>query len=151
MVNYVPARDRLSFSHGSRQSQRQNQQTHVCRHAQCSQHHHYIPTRPELLPPQTLIPDFREELAIPLLPPIRTDQQHASTIYRKQGPNAVELAGEDLEDDQRERKLAEGSADVGALEGTLCGADLDKFGGGEFDGSGAVETQTEMVFWVPGL
>ena len=41
--------------------------------------------------------------------------------------NTVELAGEDLQDDQSERELAQAGSYICSLEGPLSRSDLDKF------------------------
>ena len=112
------------------QPQRQHQQTHIRRHTQRRQNNHHIPTRAKLLPPQPLIPHLREKLLIPLLPPIRAHEQHSRPIHGEQRADAIEFRGEDLQDDQREGELRQGSAHVCAFEGALSGADFDQFGGG---------------------
>jgi hypothetical protein len=65
--------------------------------------------------------------------------------------DAVEFTSENLQDHESEAELAQGGADVGALEGTLGGADFDEFLGGEDDGAGAVEAEVVAGGGVAGL
>jgi hypothetical protein len=63
---------------------------------------------------------------IPLLPSISTCDQHPCTVGCKARTDAVEFADKDLEHDKCEGELGQQRADIGAFEGALCGADLDK-------------------------
>jgi hypothetical protein len=60
------------------------------------------------------------------LSPEQTDEQDASTVDCEQRTDRVELSGEDLEYDERKRKLADCCTDVCALKRSLCCADFDQ-------------------------
>lgn len=87
------------------QRQRQRQQTRIRRNAQRRQHNHHIPTRPKLATPQPIRIHLIKELSVTLLPPEEANGQHASTVDGKQRTDAIELGGEDFEDDEGEREL----------------------------------------------
>jgi hypothetical protein len=89
---------------------------------------------------QPVLPNFREELLIPLLPPHHTDPQYPRPIDRKQRTDAIKLSGEDLEHNKCEAELTDCGADVGAFESALRSADLDEFAGSQNDRACAVET-----------
>jgi hypothetical protein len=80
-----------------------------------------------------------------LLPSEQTNGQNASAIHGKQGANGVELGCEDFEHDKGKRELADGGADIGALECPLGSSDLDHLGRREDDGAGAVHAQMVRV------
>jgi hypothetical protein len=103
---------------------RQNNQARIRSNTQRGQNHHRIPTRPKFLPPQPIISHLTKELSVPLISSIHAHQQYASPIRRKQRTDTVELCGEDLQHDERERELAECRSDVCALEGSLSCADF---------------------------
>jgi hypothetical protein len=72
-------------------------------------------------------------LGLTLLSPEQTDDQDASAIDCKQGADGVKLGGEDLKNDQGKGELPDGSADVSAFKGALCGPDLNQLGAGQND------------------
>jgi hypothetical protein len=65
-------------------------------------------------------------LSIPLISPIHAHQQNARTICSKQRADGIEFRREDLENDKREGKLTEGSADISTFKGSLRSADFDE-------------------------
>jgi len=94
---------------------------------------------------QSIFADLGEELAIALLAAEETDNQHGRPVGREQGTDTVELGGEDPEHNEGERELRECGADVGSLESALGSADLDDFGWGQHNRSGAVEAEVVAV------
>ena len=87
---------------------------------------------------QPILANLREELLVALLPTQEAGEQHAGAVYGEEGADAVELAREDLEHDEREAELRERGAHVGAFERALEGAHFDKLVVGEDHGAGAV-------------
>lgn len=65
-----------------------------------------------------------KKLAIALVAAEDGDQEDGAAVGSKKRADGVELAGEDLEDDQGEGELGEGGAHVGAFKGALGGADF---------------------------
>ncbi|KFY08016.1 hypothetical protein V492_06611 [Pseudogymnoascus sp. VKM F-4246] len=135
----------------------QRQQAGISTHTQRRQDHNHLPTRPKLLLIHPIIPHLTEELPVPDPAPIGADKHYGHAINSKESADAVEFGCEDLEDNKGEGKLRDGCANVGALKGTLSGADLDEPGrrvrkesagsdgmgelllGGEDDGAGTVQ------------
>ena len=60
-----------------------------------------------------------KELLVALLSAVQTCKEDTGPIDSKERPNAVELRGEDLQHDEGEGELSEGSPDVGTFEGAL--------------------------------
>jgi hypothetical protein len=104
---------------------RKSDQTRVCGQTQGGQCDDRIATGTELPAMETILPNLGEELAIPLVTTEETDQEDAGGVDREQGPDAVELGGEDFQDDEREGELRQGRPDVGAFKGSLGGTHLD--------------------------
>jgi hypothetical protein len=94
---------------------------------------------------QPVLSHLGEELSVALLPPEQTRAEHPRPVHGEERADAVELRREDLEDDQRKGELAEGGADVGALERALCRPDLDELVGAQDDGSRPVQTEVVPV------
>lgn len=129
----------------------QNQQTDICSDAQRGEHDDDIATGAEPLPPQAIIAQLVEELFVPLLSPVRADEQDAGTIHGEQRADGVEFRGEDLEDDEREGELRQRGPDVGAFEGALGRTHFDQLVVGQVDGPRAVHAQTVLVLCVAWL
>lgn len=115
------------------QPQSQYHERDVSSHAQGGQHSDDIAARSELLAFNTILRDFLEELLVALLTSKQAGEEHACTVYCEQGTNGVELGREDLQHNQCEGELAKRCANVGTLEGPLCGPDLHKLIRGEHD------------------
>jgi len=109
------------------QLQCQPQETPISSHRQSRQHDNNIPTRPELALVESIVANLGEELLVALLSPEETDEQDAGAVDSKECPDAVEFRSKDFEDDEREGKLAQRGADVGAFECSLGGSDFNKF------------------------
>lgn len=127
------------------QANDQADQTGISRHAQGRQDDDDIAAGAEALPAATVVADFAEELAVPLLAAQQGDDQHAGAVDGEQGADAVEFRREDLEHHEGEGELRERGPDVGAFEGALQRTDFDQFGGGEDDGAGAVQAEVVLV------
>lgn len=81
----------------------------------------------------------------------QTSEEDAGAVDCEQSTNGVEFGGEDLEHDEGKGELADCGADIGALESSLCCANLDQLIAGEDDGAGAVQMQTVSVCGVTAL
>lgn len=90
---------------------------------------------------KAVLPNLGEELAVTLLAAEEADDEHAGAVDGEQGPDAVELGGEDLEDDEGEGELRQRRADVGPLERPLGSAHVDDLVLGQGDGAGSVHAQ----------
>ena len=80
-----------------------------------------------------------------MLPAQDAREQNARAVHGEQCANRVELGREDLEYNQRKRELADGGANVGALEGALRRPYLDQLGTGQHDGARTVQAQMVSV------
>lgn len=67
----------------------------------------------------SIVAHLGEKLLVPLLTPEETDDKHAGAVDGEQGPDAVELAAEDFQHNQRKRELRQSCANVGPLERPL--------------------------------
>lgn len=65
-----------------------------------------------------------EKLSVSFVPAEDGDKEDGGAVGGEEGADGVELAGEDLEDDEGEGELRKGGAHVGAFKGPLGGADL---------------------------
>lgn len=150
--NRDPKRDRdckAALPHDGRQSRgqlkSQRHQTRIRSHRNRRQDEDDIPTGAELLPLQAIIANLREELLVPLLPPEPAGGEDAGAVGGEQGADAVELGGEDAQDDEGEGELRQRGADVGAFEGALGGAHFDQLAGRQDDGAGAVVAESVSI------
>ena len=121
-----------------RQSYQEHNHRHISSQTQRSDRHNHIPTRPELLLHCTAFAYSTKELLVPLLSAEQTDEEDANTVNGEQSSYAIELACEDLKDDECEAELTYGCAYVCALEGALSGTDFNEFGVCELDGPSSV-------------
>ena len=127
------------------QSHQQHNHRHISSQTQRSDRHNHIPTRPELLLHRTAFAYSTKELLVPLLSAKQADEEDANTVDGEQSSYAVELACEDLKDDECEAELTYGCAHVCALEGALSGTNFNEFGVCELDGASSVHTQVIVI------
>lgn len=66
-----------------------------------------------------IVAHLGEKLLVPLLPAEETDDEHAGAVDGEQSPDAVELAAEDFQHNQRKRELRQSCANIGSLERSL--------------------------------
>lgn len=67
-----------------------------------------------------------EELAVALVAAVDGDEEDGGAKGGEEGADGVELLGEDFENNEGEGEEAEGGSHVGALKGSLGGADFDE-------------------------
>lgn len=130
----------------------QDQQGGVKRKAQGGHQHDSVAAGLELAADVAVGGLGGEELAMALVAAVDGGEKDGGGVGGEEGADGIELVGEDFEDDEGKGELAEGGADVGALVGTLGGADFVELVGGENDGAGAVEAETQMLLrmWLCG-
>ncbi|RFU73889.1 hypothetical protein TARUN_8370 [Trichoderma arundinaceum] len=105
---------------------RQRQQRSIRAETQSRQQNYRVAAGPEF-PAQNAVRRLsNEELAIALVPAIHGDEEDGGAKGGEEGADGVELLGKDLENDEGEGEEAEGCAHVGALKGSLGGADFDE-------------------------
>lgn len=75
----------------------------------------------------SILPDFSKELFVALRASKESDDQDPRAVDGEQGPDTVELGGEDLEYHQGEGELGECSSDIGPFKGSLGRAHLHNF------------------------
>ena len=88
---------------------------------------------------------LHHDCQLTLLSPEQTNKQNASAVDCEQCTDRIEFGGEDLEDHKGEGELAKCCSHICTLEGALGGSDLDKLGGCQLDGAGAVQAQRISV------
>ncbi|TFB00297.1 hypothetical protein CCMA1212_007962 [Trichoderma ghanense] len=146
-------KDRITHPSHIAKLPRQPQQRCIRNQAQHRQQHHRIAARPELAPQHAVaivvgrLGD--EELAVALVAAPDGDKQDGGAKGGEEGADAVELLGEDLEDDEGEGEDAEGGAHVGAFEGALGGADFDE--SGELVSDEVLDDDARAGEWMDGV
>jgi hypothetical protein len=93
----------------------------------------------------TIISYLREELSVSLRAAEKTDYEDTGAVYGEKGSDTVELGGEDLEHNEGEGELREGSADVSTFEGSLSSAHFNDFVCCQHCRAGSVHSQTIAI------